>query len=494
MMAQLSDMSQNAEPTPFHRLLRALDDRGRLLRVYTQNIDAIEQKSGLTFGVPDVEPKKPRAKSKDSDQPEASTSRTPETPRCIPLHGTLQSMHCQICSHSFPLVDHLPSLASGQPPPCPTCSQSEENRARDGKRPRGIGRLRPSVVLYNEAHSNGEGVGSVVQRDLIGGKGRAGADFLLVVGTSLRIPGTKRMVREFAKAVRVRAGGSSSGLSTPSDRSSPVEEDAPPPPVKAVYLNLDFPTSREWEGVFDAWVQGDAQTFADMVKEEIQKEARAKEAAAERKRKREEEAANANVEDSDDMEDSDLDIDGDVEMAPLPTPQSTPKKRSTTKTSSNAPSNAKRRKPIMLKVPVLPSSKPRPPTIAVDADDCRSPHTPQKTSPCTSQLASPPRTPPALSASPSNFRSWFGARPSVTLDPFSVGRITRARSPSGSFKEIHSAPISNYRVDSWSNLVEISAIRSTLKIEEGGEVRAGSFIGAVGMKCGSRSRSFSIQG
>lgn len=167
-----------------------------------------------------------------------------------------------------------------------------------GKRPRGIGKLRPNVVLYNEAHKDGEGVGEVVQKDLIGsskGKGRSGADLLLVVGTSLRVPGTKRMVREFAKAVRARGTTTkeeSSGLATPasSPRRSPTTDEEPIP--KAVYLNLDFPVpTREWEGVFDAWIQGDAQLFSKMLHAEIEKETKAKEMAMGRKRKRDLEAA-----------------------------------------------------------------------------------------------------------------------------------------------------------------------------------------------------------
>ncbi|KDR79035.1 hypothetical protein GALMADRAFT_244772 [Galerina marginata CBS 339.88] len=333
MIAQLSDLSQAAEPTSFHHVLRALDDRGRLLRVYTQNIDAIEQKSGLSFGVPEFEGKRSKSKARPSPkgkakavdvedvpvtevipapaEPVASTSRLPsppvETPRCIPLHGTLQSMHCQICNHSFPLPPYLPSLTSGQPPSCPECTALEATRQLVGKRPRGIGKLRPSVVLYNEAHKDGEGVGEVVQRDLMGtskGRGRGGADLLLVVGTSLRVPGTKRMVREFAKAVKARGASSTSGggkddaagggLATPapSPRRSPTEDEELAPPPKAIYLNLDFPVpTREWEGVFDAWIQGDAQEFAEVLRAEIVKEARAKEVAVERKRRRDEEAA-----------------------------------------------------------------------------------------------------------------------------------------------------------------------------------------------------------
>ncbi|KAJ7284562.1 DHS-like NAD/FAD-binding domain-containing protein [Mycena rebaudengoi] len=317
MIARLSELSNAAEPTPFHRLLRALDDRGKLLRVYTQNIDAIEEKSGLSFGVPEFEgkrskPRTPKSKSKPSSpaaalsdpapapiENVASTSRLPTppdeqskitsplpTPRCIPLHGTLQSMHCQICTHSFALADHLASLLLGTPPACPECTAMEETRQLVGKRARGVGRLRPSVVLYNEAHKDGEGVGEVVRSDLMGrskGKSRA-ADLLLVVGTSLRVQGTKRMVREFAKSVRSR-GKDGAGSNRPSPTPAGEEE----PPVKAVYLNLDFPVpTREWEGVFDAWLQGDAQMFAQMLQTEIDSELLAKELASEKKRRKEE--------------------------------------------------------------------------------------------------------------------------------------------------------------------------------------------------------------
>jgi len=169
----------------------------------------------------------------------------------------------------------------------------EQTRQLVGKRARGVGKLRPSVVLYNETHKNGEGVGEAVRKDLVGGskgKGRSGADLLLVVGTSLRVPGTKRIVREFAKAVRSR-DAPTSGLATPtpSPRRTPVSDEEPA--LKSVYLNLDFPVpTREWEGVFDVWVQGDAQKFAELLGQEIEKETRSKDAAVERKRKREDDA------------------------------------------------------------------------------------------------------------------------------------------------------------------------------------------------------------
>ena len=72
-------------------------------------------------------------------------------------------------------------------------------------------------------------------------------------------------------------------MQTPSDPVKGAE-----PPMRAIYLNLDFPVPvREWEGVFDVWIKGDAQVFARMVQEELENEERMKTAARERKRKRE---------------------------------------------------------------------------------------------------------------------------------------------------------------------------------------------------------------
>ncbi|KAI1786186.1 DHS-like NAD/FAD-binding domain-containing protein, partial [Ganoderma leucocontextum] len=296
MIAQLSQLSEAAEPTAFHRLLRVLDDHRRLLRVYTQNIDALEKKAGLTFGIPELDVKQGKRRSSkrkgSADTPPAEApppvtqpdepplpSSPAETPKCIPLHGTLQLMHCVTCTHSYPLRDYIDSLVSGTPPLCPQCIALEETRKIVGKRSRGVGKLRPGLVLYNEDHRDGEGVGNVVEKDLLG-NGRAGPDLLLVVGTSLHVPGTKRIVREFSKAVQSRH---------PAPPLSAVDDELP---VRAIYLNLDFPApTREWEGVFDVWIRGDAQEFAKMVHEELERQKEVQEMMKQRKRRREEAAA-----------------------------------------------------------------------------------------------------------------------------------------------------------------------------------------------------------
>jgi NAD-dependent SIR2 family protein deacetylase len=307
MIARLSELSAFAQPSPFHQVLKSLDDRSSLLRIYTQNVDAIEMKAGLSFGVPELlrnshsrsKRKTPLAVTQDEitsqpNSPVASSSTSAlVTPRCIPLHGTLQTVHCATCTSAYPLVDHHASLLCGMLPFCPDCTAAETTREVVGKRSRGVGRLRPSVVLYNEDHKHAENIGEMVRRDLLGsskGSSRSGADLLLVVGTSLKVPGTKRIVREFSKAVRHPRGIKETTVQqlhtpSPSPRRTPTNEEEAP--INSIYVNLDFPVpTREWQGVFDVWVQGDAQRFASLLKEEMDSVARLKEQTAEKKKSR----------------------------------------------------------------------------------------------------------------------------------------------------------------------------------------------------------------
>ncbi|TFL04173.1 DHS-like NAD/FAD-binding domain-containing protein [Pterulicium gracile] len=287
MIARLADLSVTASPSPFHQTLKLLDDRTRLLRVYTQNIDMLELKSGLSFGVPELL-RKPQARSrkKGIDFPRQDTQEgsprksTPPTfiPRCIPLHGTLDILHCtnSACKSTFPLESHHDSFSRGELPLCAVCLDTESTRELVGKRPRGVGKLRPSIVLYNEDHNKAEDIGEATRRDLVGSSSRSGPDLLLVVGTSLKVPGTKRIVREFSKSVRHnRANKQAAQIATPlsSPRRTPAGEDQESTPINSIYVNLDFPVpTREWRDVFDVWIQGDAQRFAALLNDEMAQE------------------------------------------------------------------------------------------------------------------------------------------------------------------------------------------------------------------------------
>jgi NAD-dependent SIR2 family protein deacetylase len=243
MIGELVDKSHSASPTAFHKLLRHLDEAGQILRIYTQNIDCLKSKSNISFGLPEH----PAVTRSISHKKRKTSSPSWHIPSCIPLHGRIDSVYCLLCNQTYPAHPYISTFLDGTLPVCDQCSQVEMLRPWSNKRSRGIGKLRPSIVLYNETHPFGDVIGEMVSHDLDHVQARLRLDgnvVLLVVGTSLKISGVKSMVCKFAKILH-SARGDQDG--SDDDTSA----------ICTIYVNRKFPTaSREWEGVFDAWVYG----------------------------------------------------------------------------------------------------------------------------------------------------------------------------------------------------------------------------------------------
>ncbi|KCV71488.1 hypothetical protein H696_02433 [Fonticula alba] len=196
LMAVLAQHSRRASPTPVHKFLRELEGEGKLLRAYTQNIDKLERKAGLG-------------------------DRT-----VVELHGTLDTVYCTLCHETFPLVEHEADLLGGGFPVCPACKAIDDFRKANSSRSRGVGRLRPSVVLYNESHPRAEDISEDVERAL-----KDQPTLLMVMGTSLKVDGCRHLVRQLSRAVR-----NNGGISLYFDNS---------------------PLAPEWLGIFDWHIMGD---------------------------------------------------------------------------------------------------------------------------------------------------------------------------------------------------------------------------------------------
>jgi NAD-dependent histone deacetylase SIR2 len=182
MVRSLATTTKTAAATPFHHMLATLAHEGRLLRLYTQNVD------GIDTALPPLATKVP-------------LERKGPWPKTVQLHGSLEKMVCTKCHQTS---DLNPELFDGPvPPTCPTCEESDGVRTQHaGKRSHGIGRLRPRMVLYNEHNPDDEAIGSVVKADM-----RTRPDAVIVVGTTLKVPGVKRIVREMSAIVRDRKDG-----------------------------------------------------------------------------------------------------------------------------------------------------------------------------------------------------------------------------------------------------------------------------------------------
>ena len=59
-----------------------------------------------------------------------------------------------------------------------------------------VGTLRPAIVLYDEPHPLGDDIGTIQTADVA-----RKPDMLIIMGTSLKVHGFKKLVRDFAKAV-----------------------------------------------------------------------------------------------------------------------------------------------------------------------------------------------------------------------------------------------------------------------------------------------------
>lgn len=155
------------EPSDSHRFLALLQKKGMLLRVYTQNIDGLEQVAG-------VSPKK-----------------------MVYAHGSLQWATCCKCKHKVTAADIEESILQGTVPRCkqelvskaanskPVPSlrpaSSRRKRARPDSPEQTVcnGVLKPGVTFFGESlHGN-------VKRSLEADRDKA--DALIVIGTSLSV-------------------------------------------------------------------------------------------------------------------------------------------------------------------------------------------------------------------------------------------------------------------------------------------------------------------
>ncbi|RKP33998.1 DHS-like NAD/FAD-binding domain-containing protein, partial [Dimargaris cristalligena] len=219
-IGQFKQSIENVQPTPTHQFLSWLHSQGRLTRWYTQNIDGLEAKTGLSPPT-HLHPSYPCTPSRISRDHKSTV---------VPLHGDLDQLVCPLCSTYYPFTPaFFSSYQQGEAPICPHCAKLNDNRLEAGRRPISVGKLRPNIVLYNEPHPSGELIAKVMNTDV-----RLKPDLLLILGTRLNVHGCKALVKAMARTVRQQKHG------------------------KIIMVNLDPIQSKEWDDLIDIQVLGPA--------------------------------------------------------------------------------------------------------------------------------------------------------------------------------------------------------------------------------------------
>lgn len=288
----LREKVKDVVPTESHHFIGHLRNRGKLVRCYTQNIDQIEEKVGLSTSLQDgpghrgrfsrksvgavlataatggsagesVSATPETSDTKDLEEPkapdgggvaesaEATPSAEPQIQQhadkksngveCVFLHGSLESLRCFLCGKicDWDEADRSHETLSGRQPECPYCAGATAARQERGKRALGVGKLRPDIVLYGEEHPNAHLISPIVTHDL-----GLSPDLLLILGTSLKVHGLKILVREFAKTIHSRGG-------------------------KVVFVNFTKPPESSWGDIIDYWVQWDCDAWVANLKERV---------------------------------------------------------------------------------------------------------------------------------------------------------------------------------------------------------------------------------
>jgi len=132
---------------------------------------------------------------------------------------------------------------------------SAEARIARSARPLKIGTLRPAIVLYDEPHPLGDDIGAIQTADI-----SRKPDLLIIMGTSLKVHGLRKLVKEFAKTVHASATSTGKPLSPKNTNKSTKNFTG-----KVIFVNRTPPPAGEWSDIIDYHVAGEADKWVDKV-------------------------------------------------------------------------------------------------------------------------------------------------------------------------------------------------------------------------------------
>ncbi|CCH61389.1 hypothetical protein TBLA_0E03350 [Henningerozyma blattae CBS 6284] len=230
-MEKLYSCTCKARPTETHKFIALLRDKQKLLRCYTQNIDGLESLLNLQS-------------STDSEfdlNVIKGFRKIWNNLDIIKLHGDLNSLCCTKCYTSTKWTNsNITQFKNGELPNCSKCERANNDRINRGKRSLGkCGVLRPNIVLYGENHPSGEVIAKGLHIDVTS----TYPDIFIIMGTSLKVDGVKKLVKQMSKRVHDRNG------------------------IVILVNKTDLPLST-WKGVIDYHIKTNCDQWVEFLKKQ----------------------------------------------------------------------------------------------------------------------------------------------------------------------------------------------------------------------------------
>ncbi|CAG8502366.1 6231_t:CDS:2 [Dentiscutata heterogama] len=137
----------------------------------------------------------------------------------VQLHGTLANLQCNVCTNVYSFTqEYCDIFTKVEIPNCPKCEER--------------------VILYGDKHLK------ELKIEEIAAYNKNKADCLIIMGTSLRIPRVKCLIKIFAKAVHDRNG-------------------------YVIMVNATNVVTKEWNGIIDYQIIGTCDEWVKLVNMEL---------------------------------------------------------------------------------------------------------------------------------------------------------------------------------------------------------------------------------
>ena len=133
-------ISTGYKPTKAHYFIKLLEEKNKLLRLYTQNIDGLEAKTGISTNL------------------------------LVNCHGMYDTAHCTKCNKEYTLAEVVKKMGTAEEVEIPHCDKCNKY-------------VKPDIVLFGE--SLPDKFSTCVKKDL--GRGVKKCKVFIVIGTSLSV-------------------------------------------------------------------------------------------------------------------------------------------------------------------------------------------------------------------------------------------------------------------------------------------------------------------